>query len=90
MIDFVKKSVTIAFAIITCTFTFVPEALFKKHEWITKEALEQCKWFAGLESPDVNVIISRLMYFLLVWIVTLSVYAAFLKLRRKITINLNR
>lgn len=87
MIDFVKKSVTIAFAIITCTFTFVPEALFKKHEWITKEALEQCKWFAGLESPDVNVIISRLMYFLLAWIVTLSVYAAFLKLRRKITIK---
>ncbi|WIW71877.1 macro domain-containing protein [Anaerosinus gibii] len=87
MIDFVKKSVTIAFAIITCTFTFVPEALFKKHEWITKEALEQCKWFAGLESPDVNVIISRLMCFLLAWIVTLSVYAAFLKLRRKITIK---
>jgi len=87
LIDFVVKSVTLAFAIITCTFTFVPEALFKKHEWITKEALEQCKWFAGLESSDVNVIISRLMSFLLVWVVTLSVYAAFLKLRRKITIK---
>ena len=87
MIDFIVKSVALAFAIVTGIFTFVPEAFFGKDEWITKEALVQCKCFAHLDAQDVNIIISRLLCFLFVWVVTSFVYMAFLKFRRCITIK---
>lgn len=87
MINFIVKSVALAFAIVTGIFTFVPEAFFGKDEWITKEALVQCKWFAHLDAQDVNIIISRLLCFLFVWVVTSFVYMAFLKFRRWITIK---
>lgn len=87
MIDFIVKSVALAFTIVTGIFTFVPEAFFGKHEWITKEALDKCKWFEHLDAQDVNVIISRFLCFLFVWLVTSFVYMAFLKFRRWITIK---
>lgn len=87
MIDFIVKSGTLAFAIVTGVFTFTPEAFFGKHEWITQEALEQCKWFARLDVQDVNIIISRLVCFLLIWIVISFLYAIFLKFRKWITIK---
>lgn len=87
MIDFIVKSAALAFAIVTGIFTFVPEAFFGKHEWITKEALDQCKWFADLDAQDVNIIISRLLCFWFVWVVTSFVYMAILKFRRWITIK---
>ena len=79
--------VTLAFATVTGIFTFVPEAFFGKYEWITKETLEQSEWFARLDAQDVNIIISRLMCFLLVCVVTLLLYMAVLKVRRSITIK---
>ena len=54
MIDFIIKSIALAFAIVTGIFTFVPETFFGKREWITQEALEQCKWSARLDSQEVN------------------------------------
>ncbi|WMJ23444.1 DUF6430 domain-containing protein [Paludicola sp. MB14-C6] len=87
MINFIVKSVVMAFAIVTGIFTFAPEALFGKHEWITQKALEQSKCFARLDAQDVNIIISRLVCFLVVWVITLLLYVVFLKLRRWITIK---
>lgn len=87
MIDFIVKSIAMAFAIVTSIFIFVPEAFFGKYEWITQEALEQCKWFARLDAQDVNIIISRVVCFLLVWVVTSLLYMVFLKFRRWITIK---
>lgn len=87
MIDFILKSAALAFGIVTGIFTFVPEAIFEKYEWITKDVLEQCKWFARLDAQDVNIIISRLVCFLLVWIGTSLLYMIFLKFRRWITIK---
>lgn len=87
MIDLIVKSVALAFAIVTGIFTFAPEAVFGKNEWITQKALEQCKWFARLDAQDVNIIVSRLVCFLVIWGLTSLFYAAFLKLRRWITIK---
>lgn len=87
MIDFIVKSVAWAFALITGIFTFIPEAFFGQHEWITQEALEQYKWFAHLDAQDVNIITSRLVCFLLVWFATSLLYTAFLTFRRWITIK---
>lgn len=77
MREFVKKSVSGAFAISTGIFTFVPESVFGSHEWITQEFLEQCKWLSKLEALAVNVIISRIMCFSLTWIATILLYAGF-------------
>ena len=63
MIDFIKKSVAAAFAVVTGIFTFVPESFFASRGWITQELLNQCKWISGLEAEDVNIIISRLACF---------------------------
>ena len=87
MIDFIKKSITAAFAAVTGIFTFVPESFFASHEWITQEILNQCKWISGLSATEVNVVISRLACFLLVWVATSAAYALFLALRRWITIR---
>ena len=67
MIDFIIKSIALAFAIVTGIFTFVLETFFGKREWITQEALEQCKWSARLDSQEVNIVISRLVCLLLIW-----------------------
>lgn len=87
MIDFILKSVALAFGIVTGIFTFVPETFFGKCEWVTREVLEQYKWFNFLDVEDINIIISRLLCFLLVWIGTSFLYVAYLKLRWWTTIK---
>ncbi len=87
MIDFILKSVALAFGIVTGIFTFVPETFFGEYEWVTKEALEQYKCFTCLDAQDVNIVISRLVCLLFVWIGTSLLYVAFLMLRRWITIK---
>lgn len=75
-----------AFAIVTGIFTFVPEAFFEKYEWITQVTLEQ-GGLSRVDAQDVNIVISRLACFLLIWIVTSLLYMSFLKLRRWVTIK---
>lgn len=87
MIDFILKSVALAFGIVTGIFTFVPETFFGKYEWVTKEILEKCKWFIFLDAEDINIVISRLLCFLLVWLGTSLLYGAFLKFRWWTTIK---
>lgn len=75
-----------AFAIVTGVFTFVPETFFEKYEWITQVTLEQ-SGIGRLEAQDVNIVISRLVCFLIIWIVTSWLYMSFLKFRRCVTIR---
>lgn len=87
MINFIVKSLTLAFGIMTAMFTFVPETFFEKYEWVTKEGLERCKWCINFDAQDVNIIISRIVCFLFVWIGTLLLSVSIQKLRRSITIK---
>ena len=87
MIDFIKKSIAAAFAVITGIFTFVPESVFAGRGWITQGLLSKCEWLSGFEATDVNVVITRLVCFLLFWIATSAAYALFLALRRWTTIR---
>lgn len=87
MIDFLKKSISLAFFIVTIVFTFVPESFFEGNEWLNIELLEQCNYYSCFDAHDVNVIISRLVCFVLVWIVTALIYLVFLILRRNVTIK---
>lgn len=86
MINFIFKSAAMAFAIVTGIFTFVPEAFFGKYEWITQVTLEQ-GGLSRVDAQDVNIVISRLACFFLIWIVTLLLYMSFLNLRRWVTIK---
>lgn len=87
MIDFFKKSVVMAFAIITGIFTFFPESFFANYEWVTQELINKLSWLSNFEVKDVNIVISRLVCFFIVWIVTSIIYLIFLKLRWKRTIK---
>ena len=87
MIDFIKKSIAAAFAIIAGVFTFVPESAFASRVWITQELLNECEWLSVFEATDVNVVITRIACFLLVWVTTSVAYALFLALRRWTTIR---
>ena len=87
MIDFIKKSVSLAFAVVTVIFTFVPESFFGDCDWISQDFLKQCKLFSDLDATDVNIVISRLVCFALVWIAVSAIYALFLKFRRWTTIH---
>lgn len=87
MTGFLKKSVGMAFAVITGIFTFVPESIFEGCGWVPKDLLNQCKWFSDLDATDVNIVISRFVCFLLVWIAISVVYALFLRFRRWTTIH---
>lgn len=87
MIDFIKKSIVLASAVVTSIFTFVPESFFDDHEWISQDLLKQCKLFSDLDIKDVNIVISRLAFFLLIWLITSAAYALFLSIRRWTTIH---
>lgn len=87
MIGFIKKSIAAAFAIIAGVFTFVPESAFASRVWITQELLNECEWLSVFEATDVNVVITRIACFLLVWVTTSVAYALFLALRRWTTIR---
>lgn len=86
MSNFFGKSLTVAFAVTTGIFTFVPESVFGECEWIEQELLTKSQWFSALDAEDINVIISRLLCFVLVWLGTCMVFAIFLGLRQWTTI----
>ena len=82
-----KNSLTWSFGIITAIFTFVPEAVFAKFAWVSKEAVEGCGWTSYIDVQSMNTIISRLICFLLVWGAVSFAYFLFLKLRIWTTIK---
>lgn len=87
MITFITKSMTIAFALVTGIFTFVPESFFGGHEWLSKNLLEQCKLISCINTQDVNIIISRLVCFFVVWLIISLLYGLFLHFRKRIIIK---
>lgn len=87
MIGFVKKSLAMAFAVITGIFTFVPESFFAAGKWISQEFLNQYDAFSNLKAEDINIIISRLICFVLTWIAISFVYLLFLQFKLWTTIK---
>lgn len=87
MIDLLKKSVAYAFAIISAIFTFVPEDIFGKVILISEDVLKQ---FA-LEgyTLEINIIINRVITFVIVWFIATIGYKVFLLLRNKVSIEGN-
>ena len=87
MIAFFKKSIAYTFAIVTGVFTFIPEAFFESHKWISPDSLEKCNLFSNLTAKDINIVISRITCLFFVSILTSLAYLLFLKLRQRIIIK---
>lgn len=87
MTIFLKKTLSLSFAIITVIFTFVPESLFEKHQWVSQDFLGHCKFASNLDLPSINVVISRLVCFILTWGLISVVYILHSLLRKKIIIE---
>ena len=87
MIDFILKSLGMAFGLVTGIFTFVPESFFGTCSWISQDTLDQCKLFSVLKAQDVNITLSRLTCFFLIWLGTSLIYAVFLKIQWWTTIK---
>lgn len=77
MIKFMKKSSTWALSIITLILTFVPEATFEK-----------CKWFP-MVSDDINIVLVRVLTFIVVFVLSMTVNALFLNFQKSICIKGN-
>ena len=87
MIKFFIKSIKRALAIIGGLFIFIPESLFENFEIISQELLDKSKIFSFLDVQDVNIIISRFLFFLLIFIITSIIYVCILRFRQCITIK---
>lgn len=85
MIELYKKSSTYAFAVISFVFTFVPEAIFGKNKWVSEGLLKQF----GLDGYylEINIIIGRILTFIIIWLVTAIGYKTYLFVRKKVSIK---
>lgn len=80
-----KKSITLAFAIISVFLTFVPESLFEIKEWISDSTIKNMG--LSIKSNILNVIVSKVIFFITILIIVFIVRAALIKIRRKISIK---
>ena len=85
MIKYFKKSIAWAFAVTTGIFTFVPETFFEKFIHISQSFLNKFDSLEKLDARDINIIISRVLCFLIVWLAVSVIYMTFKG--RRITIK---
>lgn len=67
MINVLNKSRGMAFVIVTAIFTFVPESFFGTKVWISNDFLHQFNCFMNFEADEVNIVISRLVCLIVIW-----------------------
>jgi hypothetical protein len=84
----IKISLAWAFGVVTAAFTFVPESFFGIVKWISEETLASAAPLQRTVS-EINIIISRVIVFLLVWAISLIIYLLFQKYRRSVDIKGN-
>lgn len=83
----IRKSLSLAFAIVTVIFTFLPESFFNQYDWKCFDFLSSHPCFAAIDVQTFNVIFSRLACFFSVWLLTEFVYLLYLVIRKRITIE---
>lgn len=75
MSNFLKKSTTWAFSIITVVFTFVPEMIFQKYKLLSNA------------NDGTNIVLIRILAFIGILILSIIINALYLLLRRKVQIK---
>ena len=82
------ESLSWAFGIATAVFTVVPESVFGIITWIPKSVIMSAKIFRAV-STEVNIVISRLVFFILIWTTVFALCSIRNKLRPYIDIKGN-
>ncbi len=77
MLNILKRSNTLAFGIISVIFTFVPEALFAKYKLLTNY------------SDEINIILVRIIVFILIFVLSIIINNLYLKFRKEVHIKGN-
>lgn len=75
MLNFLKRSNTWAFGIISAIFTFVPETILEKYKLSTDY------------SDELNIILIRILIFIIVFISSIIINMLYLQFRRKVCIK---
>lgn len=79
-------SLSWAFGIVTAVFTIVPESVFGIITWIPEKTIASVKVFQAVPS-EVNIVVTRLVFFLLVWALVFVLFSLIFWLRPFIDIK---
>lgn len=82
-----KKCATCAFAITSALFTFVPESFFHIVRWIPAQAVRKKMIESGITEIEIDIVISRLLCFAAIWVVTAIGYCIYKVMRRSVKIK---
>lgn len=88
MLDILKKGRFATFAIISGLFTLVPEVVFGAISWFPKALVANSTLLQAYET-ELNIIITRVLIFVLVYLVVSAFYAIYLWFRKSIVIKGN-
>lgn len=83
----IKRSLTCAFAVISAIFTVTPEAIYESKEWVSKKTLDNFDCLSCFEAKDINIIISRVALFIVIWLATVALCVIYKSICKKITIK---
>lgn len=87
MKEIFKKCATCAFAITSALFTFVPESFFRIVRWIPAQSAQKKMIERGITEIEIDIIISRLLCFAAIWVVTAIGYCIYKAMRRSVKIK---
>lgn len=87
MKEIFKKCATCAFAITSALFTFVPESFFRIVRWIPAQAVQKKMIESGITEIEIDIVISRLLCFAAIWVVTAIGYCIYKAMRRSVKIK---
>lgn len=84
----VKKGWIWAASAISALFTFIPEPLFNIKQWIPETAFENCESL-NAHVVEINIIISKVAVFVLIFFIAMLLRSGYLAIRRKVVIKGN-
>lgn len=87
MIELFKKSVAGAFGVTSAVFAFVPEKFFHAVKWIPAQAMTKSIVERGISDIEVDIVISRILCFVVIWCVTTLLYGIYRTLRKSVKIK---
>lgn len=82
-----KKSATCAFAVTSALFAFVPESFFHVVRWIPTQAVQKRMIESGITEIEIDTVISRVLCFATIWVITAIGYGIYKAMRRSVKIK---
>lgn len=82
-----KKSATCAFAVTSALFAFVPESFFHVVRWIPAQAVQKRMIESGITEIEIDTVISRVLCFATIWVITAIGYGIYKAMRRSVKIK---